>query len=155
MHLTAIVAHDPNRLIGTGGDLPWRLPADLAFFKKTTSGHPIVMGRKTFESIGRALPKRQNIVLTRDREWTPEGVTVIHSPEELPQLQLEQADPVFIIGGAEIYAQFLPLLDDLLVTKVTKIYEGDTHFPEYEHLFEQAETLLTEDEFSVVRFVKK
>ena len=155
MHLTAIVAHDPNRLIGAGGDLPWHLPADLAFFKKTTSGHPIVMGRKTFDSIGRALPKRQNIVLTRDPLWTATGVTVIHTPQELSQLTLEQPSPVFIIGGSEIYRQFLPLLDELLVTKITKSYQGDTHFPEYEHLFQEVETLLTDEDFSVVRFAKK
>ena len=155
MHLTAIVAHDPNRLIGAGGDLPWHLPADLAFFKKTTSGHPIVMGRKTFESIGRALPKRQNIVLTRDSSWTADGVTVIHSPAELPQLEIEQPGPVYIIGGAEIYLQFLPLLDELLVTKVKTAYEGDTYFPEYEHLFEQDEVVLEEADFSVIRFAKK
>ena len=155
MHLTAIVAHDPNRLIGAGGDLPWHLPADLAFFKKTTSGHPIVMGRKTFESIGRALPKRQNIVLTRDSSWSAEGVTVIHSPSELAQLEMEQPDPVYIIGGAEIYLQFLPLLDELLLTRVHTEYEGDTYFPEYEHLFQQEEVILEEADFSVIRFLKK
>ena len=155
MHLTAIVAHDPNRLIGAGGDLPWHLPADLAFFKKTTSGHPIVMGRKTFESIGRALPKRQNIVLTRDSTWTADGVSIIHSPQELTQLEIEQPDPVFIIGGAEIYLQFLPLLDELLVTRVHKTYEGDTYFPEYEHLFQQEETMHEDADFSVIRFAKK
>ncbi|MGJ8724810.1 MAG: dihydrofolate reductase [Roseibacillus sp.] len=152
MHLTAIVAHDPNRLIGAGGDLPWHLPADLAFFKKTTSGHPIVMGRKTFESIGRALPKRQNIVLTRDSSWQADGVTVIHAPQELRDLEIEQPDPVYIIGGAEIYLQFLPLLDELLVTKVKTAYEGDTYFPEYEHLFQQSEVLLEENDFSVIRY---
>ena len=155
MHLTAIVAHDPNRLIGAGGDLPWHLPADLAFFKKTTSGHPIVMGRKTFESIGRALPKRQNIVLTRDPSWTADGVTVIHSPADLAQLEIEQPDPVYIIGGAEIYLQFLPLLDELLVTQVHATYEGDTYFPEYEHLFNKGELIHEDADFSVLRYSQK
>lgn len=155
MKLIAIVAHDPNRLIGSKGDLPWHLPADLAFFKKTTSGHPIVMGRKTFDSIGRALPKRQNIVLTRDQSWSAENVTVIHSPEEVRQLTFTQPDPVFIIGGAEIYQQFLPLLDEILVTKVKTQYEGDTFFPEYESLFKTPQSVLEEKEFSVLRFVKK
>ena len=122
MKLIAIVAHDPNRLIGSQGDLPWHLPGDLAFFKKTTSGHPIVMGRKTFESIGRVLPKRQNIVLTRDPNWSAEGATVIHSPTDLPETALALPDPVFIIGGAEIYQQFLPLLDEILVTRVKNAY---------------------------------
>ena len=155
MKLIAIVAHDPNRLIGSQGDLPWHLPGDLAFFKKTTSGHPIVMGRKTFESIGRVLPKRQNIVLTRDPNWSAEGATVIHSPTDLPETALALPDPVFIIGGAEIYQQFLPLLDEILVTRVRNAYEGDTHFPEYEDRFEKKETLLEEEEFSVLRFVRK
>ena len=155
MKLIAIVAHDPNRLIGTNGDLPWHLPADLAFFKQTTSGHPIVMGRKTFDSIGRALPKRQNIVLTRDSSWSAKDVTVIHSPEEIRKLQLTHSDPVYIIGGAEIYQQFMPILDELLVTKVKNTYKGDTFFPEYEHLFAPPEDVLDEEEFSVLRFVKK
>jgi dihydrofolate reductase len=155
MKLTAIVAHDPQRLIGADGDLPWHLPADLAFFKKTTSGHPIVMGRKTFESIGRALPKRQNIVLTRDVSWSAEGTTVVHSPTELTAEILSHPEPVFIIGGAEIYRQFLPLLDELLVTLVKKPYEGDTYFPDYQDRFRLKETLMEEEEFSVVRFVKK
>ena len=153
--LVAIVAHDPNRLIGAQGDLPWQLPADLAFFKKTTSGHPILMGRKTFDSIGRALPKRQNIVLTRDTGWSADNVTIIHDKEELNELALSQPEPVFIIGGAEIYRQFLPQLDELLVTLVKKEYQGDTFFPAYEELFEKQEIVLEEDEFTVTRFVKK
>lgn len=83
--LIAVVAMDPNRLIGRDGSLPWHLPEDLAFFKKTTLGHPVLMGRKTFESIGRPLPKRRNIVLTRDRSWSHPGVEVIHSPDEIPR----------------------------------------------------------------------
>jgi dihydrofolate reductase len=83
LHLTAIVAMTPDRVIGRAGILPWHMPEDLAFFKRVTSGHPIVMGRKTFESIGRPLPKRRNIVLTRDAGWSASGVEVIHRPEEI------------------------------------------------------------------------
>ncbi len=155
MKLIAIVAHDPNRLIGSGGDLPWHLPADLAFFKKTTSEHAIVMGRKTYQSIGRPLPRRQNIVVTRDREWEAEGVTTIHSPDELTKIQIERPEPIFIIGGAEIYRHFLPHLDELLVSKVKKSYQGDTHFPAYDDLFQEEETLLDEEDFSVVRLIRK
>jgi len=97
--LTAVVAMDPNRLIGRDGTLPWHLPEDLAFFKKTTLGHPVLMGRKTFESIGRPLPKRRNIVLTRDHDWKHDGVDIIHSPSEIPKTD----EKIFIIGGAEIY----------------------------------------------------
>ena len=117
MTLTAIVAMTPERVIGRDNALPWHFPEDLRFFKRTTSGHPVVVGRKTYDSIGRALPGRQNIVLTRERSWSAEGVTVIHSPEELSSLELQDPD-VFVMGGAEIYALFLPLLDELLISKL-------------------------------------
>lgn len=134
MTLTAIVAMTSERLIGRDGGLPWHLPEDLKFFKRTTSGHPIVMGRKTYDSIGKPLPRRQNIVLTRDPAWSTEGVETIASPGELKDLSL--CDPhVFIIGGAQIYQVFLPLLDDLLVSLVHHPHEGDTYFPEFEAAF--------------------
>ncbi|HEY8990640.1 MAG TPA: dihydrofolate reductase, partial [Luteolibacter sp.] len=104
--LIAVVAMTADRVIGRDGTLPWHLPEDLQFFKRTTSGHPIVMGRKTFESIGKPLPKRRNIVLTRDPSWQAPGVEVIHSPAELLNLP-DLGDTVFLIGGAEIYAAFL------------------------------------------------
>jgi len=130
MKLTAIVAMTPERIIGKDGDLPWNLPDDLKFFKQHTSGHPIVMGRKTFDSIGRPLPKRQNIVITRDPAWHHNGVESIHHPQELKELSL--IDPqVFIIGGEQIYRFFLPILEDLIITHVPDCYEGDTQFPEY------------------------
>ena len=101
MTLTAIVAMTPERVIGRDNRLPWHLPEDLRFFKRATSGHPVVMGRKTFDSIGKPLPARQNIVLTRDHAWSTEGVEVIHDPDELASLQLEEPN-VFIMGGAQI-----------------------------------------------------
>ncbi len=149
--LTAIVAMTPDRVIGKGGTLPWHLPEDLAFFKRVTSGHPIVMGRKTYESIGRPLPKRRNIVLTRDKAWSAPGVEVIHTPEELDALP-ELDGRVFIIGGSEIYAAFLPRLDDLLVSHVFESFQGDTRFPEFEHLFPQSELLETHEAFEVKRW---
>ena len=153
MTLTAIVAMTPDRIIGKGGDLPWHLPEDLKFFKRQTSGHPIVMGRKTFDSIGRPLPKRQNIVITRDPSWEQEDVSVIHSPDDLPLLKLQ--DPlVFIIGGAEIYRLFLPYLDQLIVTHVHETHPGDTIFPEYEELFPESEILSRTDDFTIKRHFK-
>ncbi len=149
-HLTAIVAMTPERVIGRGGTLPWHLPEDLAFFKRTTSGHPIVMGRKTYESIGRPLPKRRNIVLTRDPNWSAEGVEVIHRPEDLAQLP-GIAGQIFIIGGAEIYAAFLPLLDELLVSHISENYAGDTRLPEFETGFPQSEIVETHAAFEVRR----
>ncbi|NNC89319.1 MAG: dihydrofolate reductase [Akkermansiaceae bacterium] len=154
MHLTAIVAMTPDRIIGRDGGLPWHLPGDLKFFKRTTSGHPIVMGRKTYDSIGRPLPKRQNIVLTRDRDWSAEGIEVIHDPGDLSSLDL--LDPhVFIIGGAQVYELFLPRLDDLLVTRVHEAHPGDTRFPEFESRFPRCEVLETHDAFEVRHYTRR
>lgn len=141
----------PDRVIGRAGTLPWHMPEDLAFFKRTTSGHPIVMGRKTYESIGRPLPKRRNIVLTRDKAWSAPGVEVIHAPEELMALP-DLEGRVFIIGGSEIYAAFLPDLDDLLVSHVFAEHEGDTRFPEFESVFPRCEIMETHEAFEVRRW---
>jgi dihydrofolate reductase len=148
--LTAIVAMTPERVIGKDGGLPWSLPEDLAFFKRTTSGHPIVMGRKTFESIGRPLPKRRNIVLTRDESWSADGVEVIHRTGDLGELP-GIGGRVFIIGGSEIYAAFLPDLEDLLVSHVFENHPGDTWFPDFESRFPGSELIETHSAFEVRR----
>lgn len=153
MKLTAVVAMTADRMIGKDGTLPWHLPEDLAFFKRTTSGHPIVMGRKTFESIGRPLPKRRNIVLTRDRTWSAPGVEVIHAPEDLETLS-EIKGEVFIIGGSEIYAAFLSVLDELLISHVRGNFPGDTRFPEFEHIFPQSEVIEDFPDFEVRRWTR-
>lgn len=150
LHLTAVVAMTPERVIGRNGTLPWHLPEDLAFFKRVTSGHPIVMGRKTYESIGRPLPKRRNIVLTRDPAWTRDGIEVIHSADELENLP-EISGQVFIIGGSEIYAAFLPRLDDLLVSHIEEPHPGDTCLPEFESSFTESEVLEIHLGFTVKR----
>lgn len=154
LHLTAIVAMTPDRVIGRGGTLPWHLPEDLSFFKRVTSGHPVVMGRKTFESIGRPLPRRRNIVLTRDRSWAADGVEVIHQPEDLKNLPGLEGR-VFIIGGSEIYAAFLPETDDMLVSHVFAAHEGDTRFPEFEMDFPHSEVLETHADFKVRRWSRR
>lgn len=141
---------DPDRVIGRGGGLPWHLPEDLAFFKRTTTGHPVVMGRATFESIGRPLPNRRNIVLTRDPAWSAPGIEVIHSPAGLDSLGLPD-HRVFIIGGAQVYAAFLPRLADLLVTHLRDRHPGDTFFPPYEHLFLHSELLESRPAFEIRR----
>ena len=150
--LIAIVAMTPDRVIGREGTLPWHLPEDLAFFKRTTSGHPIVMGRKTYESIGRPLPKRRNIVLTRDTNWSSPGVEVIHSPAQLDELDGIDGD-VFIIGGAEIYSAFLHQLDELLVSRVHEKHPGDTRFPAFEDRFSKPEILESHTDFEVRRYL--
>ncbi|QOY38014.1 type 3 dihydrofolate reductase [Anaerobacillus isosaccharinicus] len=126
--ISLIVATGENRVIGLNNKMPWHLPADLAYFKNTTSGHAVVMGRKTFESIGRPLPNRTNIILTRDENFQAEGCQVIHSVEEA--LQLGKVQDLFIIGGAEIYHQFLAQADRVYLTYIEENFEGDTFFPE-------------------------
>jgi dihydrofolate reductase len=141
-----------NRVIGRGGALPWHLPDDLKFFKSLTLGHPVVMGRKTFASIGRPLPKRRNIVLSRPptpgaSAWSAPGVEVVHFPEELATLGF--AGRVFVIGGAEIYRLLLPLCASVIVSKLRAAHEGDAFMPAFEHEFPVAQCLATYPEFEV------
>ncbi len=125
--LTIIVATDNRGGIGIRNTLPWRLPEDLAHFKRTTSGHPIIMGRKTFDSIGRALPNRRNIVITRNPTWSHEGVEVVDSIQNAIALTSE-AD-AFIIGGAQIYAEALPHTRRLIITEIKQHFDCDAFFP--------------------------
>jgi dihydrofolate reductase len=127
--LSIIVATDANRGIGINNTLPWRLPEDLAHFKRTTSGHPIIMGRKTFDSIGRPLPNRRNIVITRNPEWRHAGVESAHSLTAATALVRDGGVEAFIIGGAQIYAEALPLADRLIVTEIGKSFDCDAFFP--------------------------
>eukprot|EP01030_Chromulinospumella_sphaerica_P019590 gene19590-19484_t len=126
--LTIIVATDAQRGIGINNTLPWKLPEDLAHFKRTTSGHPIIMGRKTFDSIGRPLPNRRNIVVTRNPAWQHEGVEVVTSVEQAIAL-LDGAEG-FVIGGAEIYRQTLPVASRLIITEIAAVFDCDAFFPE-------------------------
>ncbi|UGQ48446.1 dihydrofolate reductase [Massilia endophytica] len=127
--LTIIVATDAKGGIGIDNTLPWRLPEDLAHFKRTTSGHPIIMGRKTYESIGRPLPNRRNIVVTRNADWRAEGVEAVPSLEAARALVQGGAE-AFIIGGAQVYRQALPLADTVIRTEIAKSFECDAFFPE-------------------------
>ena len=136
--LYAIVAHDLNRAIGGGNDLLWHLPNDLKFFKEKTRGFPIIMGRKTFDSLGRPLPGRRNMVVTRQADWSAEGVEAFATVEAAVSA-LEGADG-FIVGGGEIYRQSLALVDMLYATVVhTQIEVADTWFPEYLDQFTEVE----------------
>ena len=125
--LSAIVAMAANRCIGRDNTLPWRLPADLKHFKQLTLGHTLIMGRKTYESIGRPLPGRTTLVVTHQPRWAAEGVQVAHSLEQA--LERSPGDEVFIAGGAQLYAQALPRVRRLYLTLVQRPYEGDTFFP--------------------------
>ncbi len=134
MIVSAIVAAAENRVIGKDNQIPWYLSKDLQFFKKTTLNHHIVMGRKSFHAIGKPLPKRTNIVVTRDAFFTASGVLVTHSIEEGLQIALDNnEDEAFIIGGGEIYAQSMDLWDRIYYTRVHAEPEGDVFFPELDH----------------------
>ncbi|HEY8278026.1 MAG TPA: dihydrofolate reductase, partial [Bdellovibrionota bacterium] len=124
--LSLVVAMSENRVIGVNNHLPWNIPEDLKRFKAITSGHPIVMGRKTFESIGKALPKRTNIVITRDRTYRAEGGVVAHSLDEAFDWAKKSpgSDEIFVIGGSEIFKLALPLASRIYLTEVSWPFEG-------------------------------
>jgi dihydrofolate reductase len=126
--LTLIVARARNGVIGRDGKLPWRLPEDLAFFKQTTMGHPIVMGRRTWESIGRPLPGRRNIIVSRQAGFSAAGAEVVPSLDQAIHL-CGGDEALFVIGGAQLYAEALPRAERLIVTEIDADFDGDTHWP--------------------------
>ena len=130
MSLSIVVAMDENRLIGKDNKLPWHLPADLAYFKKITTGKSIVMGRKTYDSIGRPLPNRRNIIISRNLKTLITGCEVITSIDEVLSITKDE-DEVMIIGGASLCEQLLPQVSRLYITKIEGKFDGDVYFPEY------------------------
>ena len=135
MKVALIVAVSQNNVIGRDNQLPWHLPEDLQYFKSITMGKPILMGRKTYDSIGRPLPGRANIVITRDPNWTAEGVIVVNSLEDAMAEGAEasnavESDEIMVIGGAQIYRDCLPMADKLYLTKVDADIQGDAFFPD-------------------------
>jgi dihydrofolate reductase len=135
--LSMIVATADNNVIGKDNDMPWHLPADLAYFKKVTLGKPIIMGRKTYESIGRALPGRRNIVISRDEDYSADGVDTVTSVEQALALVdgsdgSDAVEEIMVIGGGAIYKHCLPSADRLYVTHIKATIDGDTQFPNYE-----------------------
>ncbi len=148
----AIAAMSENRVIGNGPAIPWHLPEDFKFFKATTTGHVIVMGRTTFESIGRPLPNRETIVVSRSGFAFP-GVRTVTS---LDEIDVEaDAREVFICGGAQIYELALPRCSDLFLTHVKREVEGDVLFPPFEHLFESVSELRDTPEFRIVHYRRR
>jgi dihydrofolate reductase len=129
MKISIVVAMDTNGVIGRDNGLPWHLPADLQHFKRTTMGKPILMGRKTYESIGRPLPGRTNIVITRDTAYRAAGCVVVNSIDAALQAAGGQ-DEIMVIGGAEFYRQALPQTDTIYLTRIHATFSGDTFFPE-------------------------
>ncbi len=130
MTVSIIVAASENEVIGLNNQLPWRLPTDLKYFKSTTLGKPIVMGRKTFESLGRPLPGRPNIVITRQPDYAPEGVYVVPSIEAgIAKANTFEGDELFITGGSQIFVQAMPLVERIYLTRVYAVVHGDAFFP--------------------------
>ena len=158
--MTIIAAMDKKRLIGRDNDLPWRLSADLQNFKKLTSGNAIIMGRKTWDSLGRPLPNRINIVITRDKSFTADGTVVVHSIEDAKAAAGDT--PAFIIGGGQIYTMSIDSVNEMILTHVDTEVEGDAWFPE----FNEAEWNVVESQefkadeknefnFSVKKYIRK
>jgi dihydrofolate reductase len=131
MNISIVVAMSSNSLIGRDGDLPWHLSADLQHFKSITMGKPVVMGRLTYESIGRPLPGRENIVLTRDIEYKAEGCTIVHDLEQITS-RCSYTEEIMIIGGAQLYIETIPLANKLFITEVHAELDGDIFFPDFD-----------------------
>ena len=148
----AIAAMSENRVIGLANRIPWRLPEDFKWFKQLTTGQVVVMGRKTFESIGKPLANRSTIVLSRTKSDIP-GVRVVTALSEI-DLRTEVRE-VFICGGAQIYAQALPRCSDLYLTLVKGAVEGDTFFPRFEDQFDLAERIKETEQFSILHYRNK
>ncbi|WP_320408538.1 dihydrofolate reductase [Candidatus Cloacimonas acidaminovorans] len=144
LSIIIIVAYDLNHLIGKNGILPWKITEDLKRFKAITMGHPVIMGKNTWNSIGKPLPGRQNIVLSKDRNFQPQGAIVAHSLEEA--LKMVEGQEAYIIGGASVFKQFLPLADKMLITLIHSEFEGDTYFPyfsEEDWILQESSSLLS------------
>ena len=144
--MKAIAAMSLNRVIGRDGKIPWHLPEDFQWFKKVTTGHVVLMGRKTFESLGKPLPNRTNVVLTRGGDIP--GVTTLHDLADLSASHFAPRE-IFVIGGAEIYAQLLPRCRELYLSVVLREVEGDAFFPPFEAGFELIDVPLRHAEFEV------
>ena len=130
--LAIIVATSLNGVIGRKGDLPWHIPEDLKHFRRNTIGHAIIMGRRTYDSIGRPLPKRRNIVVTRQRDLKISGCDIVHSLESAIELARKEDEEPRVIGGATLYAEAFPQVTRLFLTEVQQVVEGDTYFPEWD-----------------------
>lgn len=135
MHISIITAIGANGVIGRDNDLPWRLPADLRFFKAMTLGKPCLMARRTFESLGGGLRGRTNIVLTRNPDYNPDGAIVVHTIDDglrAAEENLGEGDEIMILGGATLYEEILPCVDRMYITRIHHEFEGDTYFPEFD-----------------------
>ena len=149
--MIAIAAMSRNRVIGVDGRIPWHIPGDLKFFKRTTLGNIIVMGRKTYDSLGKPLPGRENWVVSREADIP--GVTILRSLDAITELA--DGRQLYIIGGAQLYASLLPRCTELLLTRVHREVEGDTFFPEFENSFDAGEILESISDYEIRRHRRK
>jgi dihydrofolate reductase len=153
-HMKAIVAMTRDRVIGKNNKIPWHLPGEQKWFKEVTMGHPILMGRKTFESIGRPLPGRRNLVVTRAGILA--GVDLIHDLNEFDPRPYEvDGREIFVIGGAEVYKALLDRCDAIYATIVKEDYPGDAYFPEFESQFALLETIRATPDFDIFRYKRR
>jgi dihydrofolate reductase len=148
----AIAAMSVNRVIGAGNKIPWHFPEDFKWFKKMTTGHVLVMGRKTFDSIGRPLPNRTTLVLTRSTEPIPGVQTVSDLARIHPASPSFAGREIFICGGAQVYEQALPMCSDMYLTLIKRIVAGDTFMPPFEHMFGGAEEVMENPEFKILHY---
>jgi dihydrofolate reductase len=132
MKISLIVAMASNRVIGNNGAIPWHLSADLKKFRQITTGFPIIMGRKTYQSIGKPLPKRTNIIISSNPDYQPDGCRVFNNIDSALTHACQLAEQVFIIGGSSLYQSLLPIADSLYITQIHQNFTGDTWFPEFE-----------------------
>ncbi len=153
IRFSAVVGMAADRAIGKDGTMPWHLPEDLKVFRQLTTGHPILMGRKTYDSIGRPLPKRQNIVLSRQSDLSYEGAQCITDIQQLAELELMDEE-VMVIGGAEIYSMMLPQITTLWVSEIEGDFEADTYFPEFKHYFPHREEVEQYEGFKLIKYTR-
>ena len=154
LELIAVAAMSSNRVIGKAGQLPWHLPEDLKFFKELTSGHPVLMGRRTFESIGRPLPNRHNVIISKSLDSAPEGTSLISSIEALDDPESGLQGKVFVIGGAQVYASLMPRIAEIYLSYIYKEHEGETEFPHFEEGFAKFSLIRSHDLFEIRHYAR-
>lgn len=154
LRLIAVAAMAGNRVIGKDGKLPWRLPEDLEFFKQLTTGHPVIMGRRTFESIGRPLPERRNIIISKSLKTAPAGTDLVASIDALRLPPVNLSGRVFVIGGAQIYTALMPQIDEIYLSYIFENHQGDTVLPEFEDFFDLREVIRKYESFEVRHYVR-
>jgi dihydrofolate reductase len=149
--MKAIVALTPSRVIGRGNSIPWKIPGEQKWFKEVTMGHCVLMGSKTYLSIGRLLPGRRNLIASRSQTW--DGAEMIRDLSQFDSA--DYPEEVYVIGGAEIYQQLLDRCDELLITKLKAEYPGDVYFPEYESKFVAVEQIRETPDYSIFRYARR